>query len=200
LDPARASNLGAGLAAGGAVLFMSAGVLPKRVRWLSQLLRQYRALERSGVLGCRLLYEDGSIAHAGLGFRRAAEFPEWWTLDRWAKGLPVGFDRHTGAAPVPAVDGAALMVDRALFGELGGLSEDYMFGGFAAADLCLAAQRQGSRTYYTPEIELYSVTEDAAWPAASVVDLAREAHDMWRFNKKWAEVLGRMADENSVAI
>lgn len=199
LDVAQACNAGASIAIGGALLLMAVGILPKHARWLSQLHRQYRALERCGVLGCRLLYEDGSIGHAGLGFRRSPDFAELWTLDRRLKGLPTGFDRESGAAPVPAVDGACMMVDRTVFGELGGLSEDYVSGGLADADFCLKAQRRGLFVYYTPEIEAYWLDEAAARFGQGAAKLALGPYNMWLCGEKWAAVLAQTADDDRAA-
>jgi GT2 family glycosyltransferase len=45
---------------------------------------------------------------------------------------------------VPAVTGAFLSVDRAWFEKLGGFTEDYIFGHYEDADLCLKSLRAGT--------------------------------------------------------
>ena len=60
-----------------------------------------------------------------------------------------GFSRSLAAAnvnrPVPAVTGACLMIDRALYDEVGGLREDYVQGGYEDSDLCLRLIEAGPR-------------------------------------------------------
>jgi hypothetical protein len=193
---AAAVNVGAAVASGDTLLLLAPGVLPRRPRWLVQLHREYRGLERCAVLGCRLLFEDGSIRHAGIGLRRLGEAGNSWTLDRRFKGLPAEFDPHRAAATVSAVSAACLMIDRRLFGTLGGLAEDYLDGGFAGADLCHRAAAHG-RIYYTPEIELYRVAAKHAAREVQPTDSPAAAqHDLWRYNEKWRGMLAHLAEGN----
>ena len=162
LGCAAAGNRGADAASGSILLFLGADVLPKRSQWLGRFLSSHRALDRCGVLACRLLFEDDSIRHSGVSFRIATNLPGLWEEHDPAVGLPGDCVRAGGAVRVPAVAGACLMIDRMVFRRLGGFAEDYLFGGFADYDLCLAAQAHGLHVYCDPEVELYQLATAAA--------------------------------------
>ena len=100
------------------------------------------------------------------------------------------FDPRGAPVPVPAVSGACLMIERALFAELGGLSRDYVWDGFADRDLCLAAAAVRRRCYYAPRVELYALERETLPPLGSVAALA--AYNSRKFNEKWAPVLARL--------
>jgi GT2 family glycosyltransferase len=185
-----ANNLGAEAASGGLLLLLNSDVLPTRGRWVGQLLKTYRALPRCGVLGCRLLFEDGSIQHAGMTFRRSSQLRDAWENYHPAKGLPTGFDPHSKPARVPAVTGACMVIDRTLFRELGGLSEDYVLGDFEDSDLCLRAFRNGWHTYYTPEVELYHLERQSiALLGTADWRLVLTLYNEWKQARKWGALI-----------
>jgi GT2 family glycosyltransferase len=170
------------------LLFLGAEVLPKRPRWIGQLLRSYRSLEYCGVLGCRLLFEDGSIRHGGITFRTAMSMPGLWEDHDSRIGLPNQLEPVGGALRTPAVSGACLLVDRALFNQLGGFAEEYVFGDFADYDLCLGAQQRGWRVYCTAEVELYQLA--SATPASATQwreQLTR--YNRWKHSRKWRSLI-----------
>jgi GT2 family glycosyltransferase len=185
---ASAGNMGADAASGSVLLFLGADVLPKRSRWVGHLLRSYRTLDRCGVLGCRLLFEDGSIRHGGVTFRIATSLPGLWEEHDAAAGLPGDFEPARGTVRVPAVTGACLMIDRMLLRQLGGFAEEYLFGGFADYDLCLAAQGYGRYVYYSSEVELYQL------PAAAPINETRwqeqlTRYNRWKHSRKWRSLI-----------
>lgn len=51
--------------------------------------------------------------------------------------------------------GAALLVTRALFEQVGGVCEDYIIGDYEDSDLCLRLRAAGAAVTYVPEAELY---------------------------------------------
>jgi GT2 family glycosyltransferase len=185
-----ASNAGAAIASAPLLLFLNSDVLPKRARWAGRLASAYRRLERCGILGCRLLLEDGAIQHAGMTFRDSTILPGSWQNEHTAKGLPTAFDRASGAIRVPAVTGACLMIDRGLFAQLDGLGEDYVIGDFEDSDLCLKAYEAGHLTYYTPEVELYHLERQsvkllgqADWRQTLTL------YNMWKHTQKWGALI-----------
>ena len=56
---------------------------------------------------------------------------------------------------MPAVTGACLMVERALYERSGGLPDDYVQGGYEDSDLCLRLIEAGRRNWYMADVELY---------------------------------------------
>src|SRR6202011_3974447 len=82
-----AANAGAGIASGEALLLMSAGVLAKEPGWLMRMHAHYRGLDDCGALGCRLVYGDGAIDHAGLAFAPAPDLAGQWVVERSVDGM-----------------------------------------------------------------------------------------------------------------
>jgi GT2 family glycosyltransferase len=101
-----------------------------------------------------MLFEDDTLQHAGLYFRRSPG-SGLWENQHYFKGL----DRRLPAAnvtrPVPSLCGACLMIDRALFQEFGGLRGLYVQGDYEDSDLCLRLREAGREIWYLPEVELY---------------------------------------------
>ena len=125
-----ANNAGARAATGRKLLLLNSDVMPKQGRWVGAMARLYDSLDGCGVVGCRLLFEDGSIQHAGMSFRPSLFFADAWTNEHCFKGLSVAFDPHADTAEVVAVTGACLLIDRTLYQLVGGIAEDYVIGGF----------------------------------------------------------------------
>ena len=152
LGYAAASNTAAGLARGPCLLLLNSDVVPARPGWLVPM-RAALAAPGAGAAGPKLLFDDGSIQHAGLYFARDAE--GIWFNAHYHKGMP----RHWPAAQlrrrVPGVTGAALLVRRALFEAVGGFCEDYIIGDYEDSDLCLRIRETGAAIAYVPEAELY---------------------------------------------
>jgi GT2 family glycosyltransferase len=148
-----ANNAGARAARGEALLLLNSDVLPLRPGWIDGLLAAARELPECGALGCRLLFEDGTLQHAGMAF---VPFPALaaWRCDHPFKGEPVGWDEPSEPREVPAVTGACLLVRRAVYEAVGGLSEGYVVGDFEDADLCHRIAARGLRIWYDPRVEL----------------------------------------------
>jgi GT2 family glycosyltransferase/SAM-dependent methyltransferase len=196
-----ANNVGAGIASGKLLLLLNSDVVPPRSRWVTQLAKLYAALDGCGVLGCRLLFEDGSIQHAGMNFRTSPLVRGAWANDHHHKGLPAYFDPCDAPSPVAAVTGACLMIDRALFLELGGLSQDYIIGDFEDSDLCLKVHSHGLNIYYTPTVELFHLERQSMQFIAQGHEGWRQSltlFNMWKHSRRWAslirEVAGRYGD------
>ncbi|MBK1661756.1 glycosyltransferase family 2 protein, partial [Paracraurococcus ruber] len=152
LGYAAANNLGAGLARGRLLLLLNSDVIPDRPGWLG-LLASAAAARGAGAAGPKLLFDDGSIQHAGLYFDRDAEGR--WLNRHYHKGFPRHWPAAQRARPVPGVTGAALMVKRTLFEAVGGFTEDYILGDYEDSDLCLKLRAAGAGIAYQPEAELW---------------------------------------------
>lgn len=152
LGYAGANNLGASLARGRMVLLLNSDVVPDRPGWLSLMLAAASA-KGVGVVGPKLLFDDGSIQHAGLYFARDPEGV--WYNRHYHKGFPRSYAPACEGREVPAVTGAALMVKRTLFEAVGGLTEDYIVGDYEDSDLCLKLRAAGARIRYEPAAELW---------------------------------------------
>jgi len=143
-----------------------------------------------GLLGVKLLYEDGSVQHVGIAFRRHSAWGDLWINDHPLKGQsPLGL---TGVREVEAVTAACALIEARLFRELNGFSEDYIVGDFEDSDLCLRASSAGRRNQIALDVELYHLerqsqnrTGDAVWRTNLT------AYNCWLHNSRWGDLIER---------
>jgi len=185
---AGANNLGAEVAQAGHLLFMNSDVMPKRAGWAGDLLRIYKSLESPGLLGTKLLYEDGSIQHAGIAFRRYPTWNNLWINDHPLKGqTPLGL---TGVRETAAVTAACALMETSVYRKLGGFCEDYIVGDFEDSDLCLRAMAAGRRNYIALDVELYHLERQSQNKVGdNNLRSNFTLYNCWLHNQRWAQVI-----------
>ena len=151
---AAANNIGVSHAGGRLLLLLNSDVLPARTGWLETMRDFHSATPNIGALGPKLLYEDDSIQHAGMYFQLDPS-TRFWENQHYYKGFSRSLAAANVTRTVPAVTGACLMVERALYDEVGGLSEGYIQGGYEDSDLCLKLIEAGRDNWYIAAAELY---------------------------------------------
>ena len=153
---ASACNAGAAVAEAPVLAMVNSDVVPAARGWLRPLLGELDALSAGGrpaAVGPKLLFEDGSLQHAGLFFE-SGPGGEWYNTHYW-KGFPRFHPPAQRGREVPGVTGALLCLRRAEFEALGGFCTDYVVGDYEDSDLCLRLRAAGGRVRYVPEAELY---------------------------------------------
>jgi GT2 family glycosyltransferase len=188
---AVATNLGASLARGRLLLALDSDVLPDQPGWLGRLAEAHDSLPQAGAVAPKLLYDDGSIQHAGLEFKRNPA-SGGWELAHSFKGLHRDFAAAADRRPVPALSAACLLIEREFLKQLGGFSVDYVKGGYEDADLCMRIQERGLETWYVPEVELFHLEGRSYVPSAS--DMSNR-FNAWLFDQRW----GQRIEENDAA-
>jgi len=124
---------------------------------LDTLLRLMHANERIGIAGCRLVQEDGSFDHAA---RRSfptpasalGHFLHVGRSDRAPAALAAYRAPDVSEGPVDAVNGAFMLMRRAMLDEIGLFDEGYWMY-MEDLDLCYRAARAGWITWYEPSVE-----------------------------------------------
>lgn len=121
--------------------------------WLDELTAQ--ALRPDvGVVGCRLLYGDGTLQHAGF-VNREETYAFLSHEGVGAPGSDPGYlDRHVVVHATAAVTGACMAMRADLFRDLGGFDPGFPVEG-NDVDLCLRARARGLTVLYTPDATLY---------------------------------------------
>ena len=188
----RANNAGAAFATGPVLILLNSDVIPKGPGWATRLADTLDATPNCGVLGCRLLYEDGSLQHAGMAFREAAMLPGAFVNEHPAKGFSVAFDPHSKLEAVPSVTGACLTISRDLYQAVGGLEESYILGDFEDSDLCLKVRARGLDVCYTPDVEHYHLERLSMRLIAEGRPAWRQRltlFNMWRHARMWREAI-----------
>lgn len=191
---AVATNLGASLAKGRLLLLLNSDVLPDRPGWLGDLVEAHDALPGAGAVAPKLLFDDDSIQHAGLEFRRSPA-SGGLELAHSFKGLHRGFADAERRRTVPALSGACLLIERDLYDQLGGFSTDYVKGGYEDADLCLRIQQRELETWYVPEVELYHLEgRSFVHPATDM----SPRFNAWLFYQRWGKRLAEASADAGV--
>ncbi|WP_404711405.1 glycosyltransferase family 2 protein [Sphingomonas sp. MMS24-J13] len=116
--------------------------------WLDELMR-YATRPGVGGVGAKLLYEDGSIQHAGVvvGLGDAAGHAHRALPDDQPGYFALAHCAHYASA----VTAACLVVERAKYEAVGGLDEINLQIAYNDVDLCLKLDRQGWRNVYAPQ-------------------------------------------------
>ena len=171
-------NKGAELARGEFLHFVNNDTLFQD-RCVEELVRVLANDPRVGIAGSRLLYDDGTVQHAGIVFSHLSGSPE-----HRCRYSPAHDPRVNIPLDMQAVTGASLMIRRELFKRLGGFSEEFV-NGYEDLDLCLRAAGAGSRVVYNPLSVLYHL--ESMSPERTL----HEEANLQRFEKIWGGRLRR---------
>jgi hypothetical protein len=150
---ARANNVGVSLSRGDVLALVNSDVIPTGPGWLDRLVARLNGRRRIGAVGPKLLFEDGSIQHAGMYFSK--DHQGRWLNQHFHKGMPRDYAPACEERLVPAVTGACIVTPRAVFEAVGGFTEDYVVGDYEDSDLCLKIAMTDRKIAYSPDVELY---------------------------------------------
>lgn len=157
LSFAGACNLGAAGAASEYLFFLNNDTL-LLPGWLDPLIAALRGESRPCVAAPLLLYPEiqdvpdwplaGRVQHAGIALD-----PNKHPVHPF-HGFPAGHPAVRRRRRLQAVSGAAMLVPRRLFEDLGGFYEGFR-NGSEDLDLCASVRRRGGRCLYEPQSVLY---------------------------------------------
>jgi hypothetical protein len=188
-----ANNVAARMARSRRLVFVNPDVFPKDLCWA----RKHRDLIESGapaqtrLFGVPLYYDDGALMHAGMyvdidsgvSIRSGHVLPcRMLRVEHYGKGAPPGSRFLLQSRKVPAVTGAFISCDRLWFETLGGFSEDYIFGHYEDADLCLKSWERDSPPWLF-DLKLWHL--EGKGGARHAVHEAGAAVNRWLFTDKW---------------
>lgn len=194
-----ASNQGASLAVGDYLLFLN-NDMEVTDGWMDAMLNIAQQ-ENSGAVGARLVYPELSaegvnigkswcIQHKGIAFcNQTFEGSEYLLPYNKGNGECPMLQGKT-ASKVIAVTGACLMVKKAIFLEVGGFDENYIYG-YEDVDLCLKLYRHGYDNYYVPNALLfhYEFGTQQLDPQQEIA--SRRARNRRYFIRRWQRYLER---------
>lgn len=178
INIARKINLGAAAASGSHLVILNDDIEILTPDWLERMLWHFQQ-PSVGVVGCRLLYPDGSIQHAGIVFVRG--HPEH--VRRRMAGDEEGYFYSTCAVRnYLAVTGACMMTRRDLFRTVGGYDEVFPTN-YNDIDFCLKARQQGHRVLYDGRVSLTHLESVSRPPGGDGAEYEIFAH-------RWASQIG----------
>lgn len=151
--------------------------------WLDSLLATHREEAGCGIVGSRLVYPDGRLQEAGgLVFSDA----QAWNVGRFDRRDD---PRYLYRRDVDYVSGASLLIDKALFQQVGGFDARYAPAYCEDMDLAFAARAAGRRVVYEPQslVIHHEGISSGIDPFAGVKQYQRTNRETFR--AKWAGVL-----------
>jgi GT2 family glycosyltransferase len=183
---AALNNAAAATCTSDVLIFLNDDMLPIIADWCDELC--FWALRPStGAVGTRLLYEDGSIQHAGVvggvfgmavheGVGAAASDPGY-------------LGRHAIVRKAMAVTGACMAVRRSVFEQLGGFDALTFPVTYNDLDFCLRAAEAKLEVLYTPYASFYHFESksrgvDFLAPPVDMAERSREGDAMLR---RWGD-------------
>jgi GT2 family glycosyltransferase len=136
------------------LLLLNNDVLIRHPDWLTNMVAQAVRPE-VGAVGARLLYENGTIQHAGVILGVGAIEPvAGHVYERVAADAPGHLNHLRIARNTSAVTAACLAMRRTVFDEVGGFDEQHLPVAFNDVDLCLKVGQRGYQIICTPQAEL----------------------------------------------
>jgi GT2 family glycosyltransferase len=184
---APACNIGLGAAKGEYVCFLNSDVFPITENWLERLMTRLRREPGVGVIGARLLFEDGSIQHEGCVYRTVPEFGNWTFIDHVNKGCRP--DGDAALREYPVVTGACMVMERSLAQELGGFDVAYIIGDFEDADLCRRIQARGLSCVVDNDVQLYHLERKSQAAPGQNWRMNLTLYNAWLHQRRWLHAL-----------
>lgn len=182
---ARACNAGARFARGDVLVMLNSDVVPCAAGWLQVLSLQLLQRPELGAIGPKLIFEDGSLQHAGLYFARDQR--GIWLNHHFYKGMPGGYPPAQHARTVPGVTGACLVTRRDTFERVGGYTEDYVIGDYEDSDLCLKIRRLGLQIAYEPAACLYHFERRSIRHSQDYIRGVASQYNSWLHTQRWED-------------
>ncbi|WP_262270808.1 glycosyltransferase [Microvirga yunnanensis] len=184
---ARANNVGVSVAQGEVLALVNSDIIPVSPGWLEAMASRLNGRRRIGAVGPKLLFEDGSIQHAGMYFSQ--DHRGYWLNQHFHKGMPRDYAPACEERVVPAVTGACLVTTRALFESVGGFTEDYVVGDYEDSDLCLKITMTERKIAYVPDIELYHLERKSMSLNAEYMRGIAWQYNCALHTERWREVM-----------
>jgi GT2 family glycosyltransferase len=189
-----ANNLAVNYASSARVVALNPDVFPWHGDWARRhtAVVEQRPAAETGLFGVPLYYDDGSLMHGGMFFELDSALVaepggfgrrDLVRVEHYGKGAPPETARFTAARPVPAVTGAFISCRRDWFEHLGGFTEDFVFGHYEDADLCLRSLMGGTAPWLH-DIRL--------WHLEGKGSIRLPEHEggslvnRWLFSRRWA--------------
>jgi GT2 family glycosyltransferase len=183
---AAINNRGAREARGEVLIFLNNDTIVLSDGWCTELTAN--ALRPDvGAVGARLLYDDGTLQHAGVvlgvegvaGHDSVGEAPERGGY----------FGRSHLQRSTSAVTGACLATRRELFVRVGGFDDIHLKVAFNDIDFCMRVRAAGYRIVYNPFAVLYHFESKSRGYDVSEAKLARQRAEAATFRARWGAIV-----------
>lgn len=157
--------------------------------WLSSLCSLMERDETIGMCGSKLIYPDGRLQEAGGIIWSDASGWNYGRLDDPAK------PEYNYVKDVDYISGAAILIRRALWEEIGGFDERYAPAYCEDSDLAFEVRRHGKRVVFQPESVVIHFEGVSNGTDVNGQGLKRyQVVNQDKFREKWAEELKKQSE------
>ncbi|HEY1613356.1 MAG TPA: glycosyltransferase [Rhizomicrobium sp.] len=184
----HACNDGAEAARGEFVLLLNNDT-QVTTRWLDELVSAFRNFDNVGLVGSKLVYPDGRLQEAG-GVVWGSGNP--WNVGR--DGNPED-PRYNYLRQVDYVSGAALMIPRLVWQEVGGFSAEFVPAYFEDTDLAMKVRESGRFIVYVPTSTVYHFEGQSAGTSVASGMKAYQEVNRPKFRRKWPHIYRKFGPE-----
>ncbi|MBZ4687982.1 MAG: glycosyltransferase [Clostridiales bacterium] len=158
--------------------------------WLKYLVDLIEKDEKIGIVGSKLIYEDGRLQEAG-GI-------VWNDASGWNYGRLDDPDKpeYNYVKEVDYISGASLMIRKDLWEEIGGFDERYVPAYYEDTDLAFEVRKRGYKVLYQPKSVVVHFEGISHGTDTSSGLKSYQVKNKSKFIEKWKEVLQKDHFEN----
>jgi GT2 family glycosyltransferase/glycosyltransferase involved in cell wall biosynthesis len=176
-------NAGASVAKGRFLFFLNNDTLVTE-GWLDHLIATFEKSANIGIVGSALLFEDGTLQESGSIVWRLGD---GWN---WGRGSDPENPAFAFLRDADYVSGAALMIERVLFLELGGFDAMYAPAYYEDTDLAFRVREYGRRVVVQPASRIIHLEGISAGKQTSGPGMKRfQAINQHKFYQRWKDTL-----------
>ncbi|WP_193164029.1 glycosyltransferase family 2 protein [Microbulbifer hainanensis] len=195
----RANNIGASVARSENLILLNSDVIPVTNNWAEVLVSDLNESPGIGIIGSRLLFEDGTIQHDGMTPMVLKQYPGTLFNDHPGKGKSAPQPKGEQVLQeCPLVTAACIAVKKSVFENVGGFDADYILGDFEDSDLCLKILETGRRNCIRRDLEIYhlerqsqNLVEPGDWKHRLTI------YNALVYNQRWSSRLNELYPEFS---
>lgn len=180
----RNCNNAAKYAKGKYILFLNNDTQVQE-NWLEPLVTLIESAEDIGMVGSKLIYPDGRLQEAGGILWRDGS--AWNFGNRQNPALP----QFNYVKQVDYISGAAIMLSRALWEEIGGFDEHFAPAYCEDSDLAFTIRKMGYRVMYQPLSVVVHFEGVSNGTDTSSGQKRYQVENSIKFKEKWAEELAK---------
>lgn len=141
---AKTVNYGIKAAIGDYIVIVNNDIIFTQANWLTKMVNTARLDRKIGIVGCRLLYPNNQIQHAGVSFNPKDRFRHDYRF------APADHPPALKIKPIGFVTGALMLIKRETVEQIGLLDESY-FIACEDTEYCLRAREAGWIVIYCGE-------------------------------------------------
>jgi GT2 family glycosyltransferase/glycosyltransferase involved in cell wall biosynthesis/predicted nucleic acid-binding Zn-ribbon protein len=177
-------NFGVSQAKGDIIVLLNDDTEVITPSWIEDMLGWIQSDDKIGAVGCKLIYGDGSIQHAGVVLGMCSHPADHaFKLRHYKDG---GYLNYANVVRnYSAVTAACLMTKKSAFNQIGGFDDENLPISFNDVDYCLRLIENDFRVVYTPKAMLYH-HEGKSRGIGEQIDRPQEIEF---FESKWGDLI-----------